>query len=68
MAEEKFSEKYAHLVPDKGEVPVRRLGDYPNGPTIPERYRKPWDNPPDGFAKLFCEEYGDEKKDASQDE
>ena len=64
----KFSEKYAHLVPDKGEVPVRRLGDYPNGPPIPEGYRKPWVNPVNGFANLFCKGYGEKEKDNTQDE
>ena len=65
---EKFSEKYAHLKPKSGEIPARRAGNYPNTPQLPEGYGKPWDNPLDGFAKLFCEEYGDEEKDASQDE
>ena len=65
---ENFSEKYAHLKPKSGEIPARSAGNYPNTPQLPEGYGKPWVNPPDGFANLFCEEYGKEEKENTQDE
>ena len=65
---ENLSEKYAHLKPKGNDVPVRRLGDYPNTPQLPEGYGKPWVNPPDGFANLFCKEYVNGEKDEAQDE
>lgn len=50
-----FSKKYAHLIcPD---IPKLRLQSYPYGPQIPEKYRKNFIHPENGFVKLFCEEY-----------
>ena len=53
---EDFSKKYACLVcPD---IPKRRLLSYPPSVTsIPEKYRKKFIHPEDGFVKLYCEEY-----------
>ena len=61
-----FAEKYAHL---KSEcIPVRQAQGYPDEVQLPEGYGKPWVNSPDGFANLFCKDYGKEEKDNTQDE
>lgn len=50
-----FSKKYAHLIcPD---IPKLGLKSYPYSTPIPEKYRKKFIHPEDGFVKLFCEEY-----------
>lgn len=49
-----FSKKNAHLIcPD---IPKVQLRSYPSI-DIPEKYRKKFIHPEDGFVKMFCEEY-----------
>ena len=50
-----FSEKYKHLICE--DIPKLQLQSYPNQPQIPEKYRKQFVPPEDGFVKKFCEEY-----------
>lgn len=59
-----FSEKYGNLIckdlPKKQLKSVEDRGGYlteDNKSTIPEKYRKVFVHPPEGFVKLFCEEY-----------
>ena len=39
------------------DIPKLQLQSYPNQPQIPEKYRKQFIHPEDGFVKKFCEEY-----------
>lgn len=50
-----FAEKYKHLICE--DIPKLQLQSYPNQPQIPEKYRKQFVYPEDGFVKKFCEEY-----------
>lgn len=50
-----FSKKYSHLICSA--IPKMRLQSYPYAPQIPEKYRKKFIHPENGFVKLFCEEY-----------
>lgn len=59
-----FSEKYSNLIcedlPKKQLESIEDRGGYltsDNKPTIPEKYRKVFVHPREGFVKLFCEEY-----------
>ena len=55
-----FSKKYAHLICE--DIPVIRLGSYPNNIPVPEKYRKNFIYTENGFVKLFCEEYDEPAK------
>ena len=55
-----FAKEYAHLIPVG--LPKVQLQSYPNQPQIPEKYRKRFIHPEDGFVKKFCEDYGDRKE------
>jgi len=56
-----FSKKYAHLI--CSDIPKIQLGSYPYYSTpIPEKYRKKFIHPENGFVKLFCEDYDNSKK------
>lgn len=50
-----FSQKYAHLICT--DIPKRQPPSYPYTAEIPEKYRKKFIHPENGFVKLFCEEY-----------
>ena len=51
-----FSKKYACLICT--DIPKRQLhADPPYVTSIPEKYRKKFIHPEDGFVKLYCEEY-----------
>ena len=50
-----FAKKYAHLI--CSDIPKMTLGSYPYSAPIPEKYRKKFIHPENGFVKLFCEEY-----------
>lgn len=59
-----FSKKYSNLIcedlPKKQLTSVEDRGGYligDNKPTIPEKYRKNFVHPREGFVTLFCEEY-----------
>ena len=60
----RFSEKYSNLIckdlPKKQLKSVEDRGGYltrDNKPTIPEKYRKTFVHPREGFVNLYCEEY-----------
>ena len=61
-----FSKKYANLV--CREIPKNQMESYPNGPQIPEKYRKQFIHPENGFVKLFCEEYDESDSTEALDE
>ena len=50
-----FSKEFADLICT--DIPKTQMESYPNGPQIPEKYRKKFIHPENGFVKLFCEEY-----------
>ena len=50
-----FAEKYKHLICE--DIPKLQLQSYPNQPKIPEKYRKQFVHPENGFVKMFCEDY-----------
>lgn len=50
-----FSKEFADLICT--DIPKTQMESYPNGPQIPEKYRKKFIHPENGFVKLLCEEY-----------
>lgn len=50
-----FAQKYSHLICH--DISKQRLRSYPNQPQIPEKYRKKFIHPENGFVKMFCEDY-----------
>lgn len=50
-----FSKEFADLICTN--IPKTQMESYPNGLQIPEKYRKKFIHPENGFVKLFCEEY-----------
>ena len=50
-----FSKEFADLICT--DIPKLQLGSYPYSTPIPEKYRKKFIHPENGFVKLFCEEY-----------
>ena len=56
-----FAKEYAHLIcPD---IPKVQLRSYPYQITVPEKYRKQFVHPEDGFVKKFCESYDERESD-----
>ena len=50
-----FAEKYKDLICK--DIPKLQLQNYPNQIQIPEKYRKQFVHPEDGFVKKYCEDY-----------
>ena len=53
-----FAKEYEHLICK--DIPKLQLQSYPNQPQIPEKYRKQFVHPENGFVKMFCEDYDNE--------
>ena len=51
----KFSKEFADLICK--DIPKTQMESYPSSHPIPEKYRKQFIHPENGFVKLFCEEY-----------
>ena len=50
-----FAEKYKDLICE--DIPKIQCESYPHQNPIPEKYRKKFVHPENGFVKLFCEDY-----------
>ena len=50
-----FSKEFADLICT--DIPTTQAGEYPNNSPVPEKYRKNFIHPENGFVKQFCEEY-----------
>ena len=50
-----FAKEFADLI--REDIPKTQLQSYPNQPQIPEKYRKQFIHPENGFVKMFCEDY-----------
>ena len=50
-----FSKEFADLICT--DIHRTQIEAYPYSPTIPEKYRKRFIHPENGFVRLFCEEY-----------
>ena len=46
-----FAKEYEHLICK--DIPKLQLQSYPNQPKIPEKYRKQFVHPENGFVKMF---------------
>lgn len=50
-----FAKEFANLICT--DIPKLQLRSCPYSTPIPEKYRKKFIHPENGFVKLFCEEY-----------
>ena len=50
-----FTKEFADLIHE--DIPKIQLQSYPNQLQIPEKYRKQFIHPENGFVKMFCEDY-----------
>ena len=50
-----FAKEFADLICT--DIPKTQTEPFPNNNPVPEKYRKKFIHPENGFVKLFCEEY-----------